>query len=276
MFRRNLFCALSFLIILVSCENDDLIETSNECVEIVNRYLRTGELQSWKKSYYDNNNLVKIEYSYGDLALYEYDDFDDLIRSEFYSASFKNNTIKMYFENQIQFEYVINNTNDTTYWMTYNYENGLLNNSETSESYSYYFYGQEIDSVITYYKDGLLKERLLKKNENKNLVYQARYRYDSDGEIDYYFIDNFEYSNNLLIRDIKEHWNFGFYDMYTYEENKYLYENGLLIKHEKYDDPEVLYIYFIYHYDNENLVKQEIFDYKDSLLLYDLIASSCY
>lgn len=275
MLRRNVICLLSFLIILVSCQKDDSVETSNECTKTVNRYLGNGGLHSWVKYYYESDNLIKTEYSYGDLALYEYDELNNLTRSEFYSTDFQNYTIKLYSGNQIQFSYVISSTNDTTAWEVYNYENELLTHMESIDCNSYYFYGQEMDSVITYYKNGLLKEKLHKKTENNNLVYQARYRYDTYGEISYYFIDNFEYSNNLLVREIHEHWSFGFTDMYTYEEDKYLYENGLLVKSEKYYDPGVLNIYFIYHYENDKLVKQELFDYKGSLCSYDLIVYSC-
>lgn len=275
MFTKDLFLIISFLIILVSCEKGDSLNISDECTKTVNRYLGNGSLHSWNISYYENENLIKKEYSYGDLELFEYDNSNKLIRSEFHSNDFNKITIKIYSDNQIQYMYEINNTNDTMYWEIYNYKDEQLTHMESSDCNSFYYYGQEMDSVITYFKTGLLKERLLKKTENENLVYQARYRYDSDEKINYYFIDNFEYSNNLLMREVHEHWNLGLSDFYTYEENKYLYENGLLKRSEKYYEPGVLNIYFLYHYENGRLVKQELFDFHDELCSYDLIDYSC-
>jgi hypothetical protein len=262
--------------ILISCEKDDSVETSNECTKTVNRYLANGGLHSWNIYYYENDNLIKKEYSFGDIELYEYDNSNNLVRSEFHSTDFNNNTIKLYSENQIQFVYVISNYGDTTYWETYNYENELLTHMESIDCNSYYFYGQEMDSVITTYKNGLLKEKLFKKTETNNLIYQARYRYDSYGEIDYYFIDNYEYSNNLLMREIHEHWNFGFTDMYTYEEFKYIYENGLLVKRETYDEPGELYMYEVYSYnDDDSLIRHDYFQYNGTLFSYDIIEYNC-
>lgn len=277
------------LFAIIGCQKDEI--TGFDCFDKQINYSDSGEFESWIKHYYKNEYNVKIEYSNGDIYEYEYDEFgnttlessneisieyeydqlNNLKKITVYkSGQLDHYQIFVYINNQLNSTYTINSSNDTTSWSNYEYKDDVLYRVEFDNRYSYYYYSNDIDSVITVWKNYQNKIKVFYEYLESKLVYEAKYVYDLNNEISFYELKTWEYNNELITKETVEKEDNYFSIMYFYN------SSNLLVKKETYLAKGVLDNYEVNQYnENNKLIRIDRFDSNDNLKSYSIIEHSC-
>jgi len=239
---------------------------------------------------------VKIEESNGQITMYDYDTFGNIIKktsifesgseftniyefdnsnneikNEYYvSGQLRSYIIKNYIDSFLESIYYIDSSNDTTEWRKYVYKNNLRSRVETNNSDSYYYYSNEIDSIITVDKEEeFVSSKIYSKYTGSVKVYESLYNYNSSSDIIYYQIHTWDYDNEFLVRETQDVQNMFF-------DTRYVYENNLLKREESYLSSGLINRYQIYTYDDDDvLTRIDFFDDNDWGESYTIIESTC-
>jgi len=295
MYSKRRILIFLVLLAILGCDNDDSIEENFDCYRKENNYNSNGELESWYKSFYKEGNLVEHEESNGSHTFYEYDiygnqttitnefccyeykydNLSNLVLMKYYESNIlKYHIIYEYSENQKDRSFRINSSNDTLNISNYYYQAGRLSHIKSTNQDSYFYYSSEVDSIIELRKDKSILSKTELKYLDENLVYKTMYRYSSDSEIAEYYIDTWEYNNDLLIRKTEKESSY-LSDIYS-DIRFYYNEQNQRIKTESYDEFENLMFYGLFLYDEYGILyRSEGYNLSDELVHYSLIKDSC-
>jgi|GEM_PF-4597096 len=293
---KAIFFILSILFLLYCCEKDETSFRDNSCEKTETTFYKNDRISTWIKYSYINGCNVKIEESNGQITMYDYDTFGNIIKktsifesgseftniyefdnsnneikNEYYvSGQLRSYIIKNYIDSFLESIYYIDSSNDTTEWRKYVYKNNLRSRVETNNSDSYYYYSNEIDSIITVDKEEeFVSSKIYSKYTGSVKVYESLYNYNSSSDIIYYQIHTWDYDNEFLVRETQDVQNMFF-------DTRYVYENNLLKREESYLSSGLINRYQIYTYDDDDvLTRIDFFDDNDWGESYTIIESTC-
>lgn len=281
--------------VLISCEKNQR-ELDFDCYINSTSYNSNDEIIFWSKDYYKNDNKIKFENSEGQMSEFHYDKSNNLIsviyennKTEYeYNSENKRIKSKFYINNKldyfsvtiykdtlIQETFSIDNNGDTIGKTIYNYNSDdLIKSVISNNTETYYYYSENIDSVISSDTRGASTYKKYLKNDQK--IYEEIRGFDYTGAELSYIIRNWEYNDDeLLIRKTEETY-YSMQDDYFWSDNRYQYNsNNQKSRSESFDKSDNLLGYSIYYYDDLILKKYESFDNNNSLTSYTLIDNNC-
>lgn len=290
---KTITTSLILIVLIISCEKDDV--QKYDCSILSTNYFAIDEVRSWTKDFYLNDRLMKSETSGGGLSEYKYDNNGNKIseivhgnRTD-YEYNSNNQLIKRihYSNGQISTSYVFVRQDsliqmsykvfneDTSFVTNYHYSNNRLDSINSGTLNSYYYYTNEVDSVVRISEGNKTINRWHIKYKNGLRIFIEDWQYDMDGQETNHLIRTWEYnSGKVVIRIVTDRYDF--HTGYDYTDRRTKYNDaGLKTRVEYYSKSNELMSYAIFIYDQSQLTRIEEYNNQDVLYRYTTYESTC-